>query len=110
MIDACFSGVSQAGTILRHASPIGIRVNEPEIPNNLTVFASTSEGQVSSWTESGDYSLFTYTMLEAISGKADRNRDGEVEPDELKSYVSEEVEYLSRRLYGREQSPTFHNF
>ena len=49
-------------------------------------------------------------MLEAISGKADRNRDGEVEPDELKSYVSEEVEYLSRRLYGREQSPTFHNF
>ena len=110
MIDACFSGVSQAGTILRHASPIGIQVNEPEIPNNLTVFASTSKGQVSSWTESGDYSLFTYTMLDAISGKADMNRDGEVEPNELKSYVSEEVEYLSRRLYGREQSPTFHNF
>ena len=53
--------------------------------------------------------MFTRHFLEGVYGKADGrdfgNGDGKVTLGELKTYLEDEVTYLARRVYSREQHP-----
>jgi len=49
------------------------------------------------------HGLFTYYLLEALSGKADRNGDGIVTVSELYPYVEDQVERKSRAAGGRQR-------
>src|SRR5882724_7243574 len=49
------------------------------------------------------HGLFTYYLLEALSGKADRNGDGIVTVSELYPYVEDQVERRSRAAGGRQR-------
>ena len=55
--------------------------------------------------ESADlgHGLFTYYVLEGLSGKADRNGDGVVTVAELYPYVEEQVERRARAAGGRQR-------
>lgn len=105
VLDACFSGGSQEGMLLKDASPMYIDVELPIFGNKIYLFTSATGSQIASWFPQGNHTLFTYYFLLALRGEADQNKDREVTLGEMKSYLAEHVSYTARRLYNREQTP-----
>lgn len=106
VLDACFSGSSEGGMLLKNASPIFIDVSNPALlANNSVIFSSSRGDQISSWYPEKNHGLFTYFFLKGIQGEADKNRDRTITISELKDFVSENVPWVARRLHNREQTP-----
>jgi hypothetical protein len=108
-IDACFSGESSHGTLIRGAS--GVRVMPKKIAEStFTVISATSQGQIASWDDESSHGLFTKYLLDALKGAADEkpygNGDGRVTLNKIKNYLDSEMTYAARRRYGREQQAT----
>lgn len=67
--------------------------------------AAGSEQFATEFTELG-HGLFTYVLLEALSGKADgAPKDGKITIYELKGYLEDQVPELSKKYKGRMQFP-----
>ena len=109
ILEACFSGGSQSGSLISKASPIIIQPKKTMIPENIKVIAAGSERQMASWEEDSSHSLFTKYFLKAMSGEGDSNKDGKVSDNELKEYLSDTMTYYARRYYGRDQKVQIHN-
>ncbi len=109
ILEACFSGGSQSGSLISKASPIVIQAKKTMIPENIKVIAAGSERQMASWEEDSSHSLFTKYFLKAMSGEGDSNKDGNVSDNELKEYLSDTMTYYARRYYGRDQKVQIHN-
>jgi len=110
VIDACFSGGSQAGTVVRNASSISLKMVDAEvISSKINVLTAAGLSEVASWDNESSLGLFTKYFLEGVSGSADEgdfgNGDGRVTLGELSKYLNSEVTYMARRLYMREQHP-----
>jgi hypothetical protein len=106
VIDACFSGLSEKGMLLKDVSPIFIQIDLPILKlENATVLTSAATNQVSSWYPEKGHSLFTYYLLKGVRGEADKNGDKLLFLSELKEYLDENVGYTARRLSNREQTP-----
>jgi len=105
VIDACFSGGSQQGMLIKNASPMYIDVQMQLYSNRINLLTSSAGDEISSWYPAGNHSLFTYYFLRAIRGEADKNRDRSITLREVSEYLKENVPYMARRLYGREQTP-----
>jgi hypothetical protein len=114
VIDACFSGGTNTGKwLVKNASPALIKVNSPvSIQNDLTIFTSAKNNQVSSWYPEKQHSMFTYFFLKAITGDADVNTDGKITYQEIYDFVANRtdgVPYYAKRLHGgRIQMPVMH--
>ena len=110
VLDACFSGGSQDGTVVKNASSIALKVVDTvqNVPG-ATVLSASSVSEVASWDEARKHGLFTRYFLDGVRGEADRadfgNGDGKVTLGELKAYLESEVTYSARRKYGRDQHP-----
>jgi len=106
VIDACFSGMSDKGTIISKASPLRV---VPILPGagKINIFTSSRAEEISSWYPDKRHSLFTYFFLKGLQGAADSNKDKKLTYGELYEYTSENVTYYARRLYGRSQNPSF---
>jgi len=109
VLEACFSGASQSGTVVSNASPIYLKTKETSVPGNVTVIAAGAANQIASWEKDKSSGLFTKYFLKGMSGEADAkpygNGDGKVGYDELGRYFKETLTYYARRYYGREQIP-----
>jgi len=106
VIDACFSGGSARGMLIKGASPIYIEVKNPiQTMKNAVILSSTARGQISSWYEEKKHSLFTYFFLKGLKGEADKDKNGNITIGEIKEYLTKNVPYMARRLHGREQTP-----
>jgi len=106
VLDACFSGGSEKGMLIKQASPVTLRATQPVLAlNNASVFASSRGDQVSSWYSAKKHGLFTYYFLRGLKGEADLNKDGKLTTGELELYLSQEVTYMARRIHLREQTP-----
>jgi len=106
VLDACFSGNTGKGTLLKGISPALVVVEQDSsVPPNTTLFASGSVHQVSTWYPEKGHSLFTYFFLLGIRGEADANRDGAVTAGEMRAYLEDKVTYMARRLGGIDQTP-----
>ena len=106
VIDACFSGSSDQGMLLKNISPVGIRVHDAsQMADNIAVFTSSSGEQVSSWYPEMKHSLYTYFFLKGLRGSADVNEDQSITAQEMQFYVHEEVKFMARKLNSREQTP-----
>lgn len=103
VLEACFSGMSPGGSVVGAASPVFVEVKVPPVPTNLTVIAAGAADQMASWEPDGSHGLFTRHFLDAVSGKADADKDGTVSLDELDRYLSDTLTYFARRHYGRDQ-------
>jgi formylglycine-generating enzyme required for sulfatase activity len=106
-LDACFSGETPKGMLVRAASGLTVTPRAPETARALTVITAAQGDQFASWDEDAKHGLFTRHLLLALTGKADGsaygNSDGKVSLDEAKKYLDEEMTYQARRRYGREQ-------
>ncbi len=107
VIDACFSGTSEAGMLIREASPVFISVEDPAASlKGGVVLTSASGDQISSWHTEQKHSLYTYYFLKGLQGAADTNGDKSLTVGELQAYLEEQVPYMARRLHNRTQTPT----
>ncbi|MCX5657271.1 MAG: hypothetical protein NTZ48_03470, partial [Candidatus Omnitrophica bacterium] len=106
VVDACFSGKFDKGSIISKASPLNI---EPVLPGSgkINFFSSSKADEISSWYPEKRHSLFTYFFLKGLQGAADKKRDRAITAAELEEYVGKKVSYYARRLYGRKQTPGF---
>ncbi len=108
VLEACFSGSSQAGSLMSKASPVFVQPQEAKVPGNLTVITAGSADQIASWEEDESHGLFTKYYLMGMSGAADAapygNGNGSVSHAELGRYLDDTVTYLARRYYGRDQN------
>ena len=106
VIDACFSGASHKGMLIRRASPLYIEVESPmRLVKNGAILCSSKGNQISSWYEEKKHSLFTYFFLKGLKGEADSNNDNVITVGEIGQYLRENVSSMARRLHGREQTP-----
>lgn len=110
VIDACFSGSSASGAVVRNASSISLKLVDAKIDNSkATVLTAAGLSEVASWDTESKHGLFTSYFLKGVTGEADGdnygNGDGKVTLGEIKKYLQEEVTYNARRLYGRDQNP-----
>ncbi|MEE1563015.1 MAG: caspase family protein, partial [Alphaproteobacteria bacterium] len=109
-LDACFSGDSPKGMLIESASGMTVTPRMPENTKGLVVLTAAQGGQVASWDKKNQHGLFTQYLLEALYGKADKekygNGDGKVTLKEVKNYLDREMTYAARREYGRIQQAT----
>lgn len=107
VIDACFSGSSAKGQLLKGVSGITARLkSEPRAGQAADLLLTSADmNQVASWYPEKGHSLFTYFFLKGLQGDADANRDGHITLGEMKGYLDDEVPYMARRLTGNEQTP-----
>ncbi len=105
VIDACFSGATQKGTLFKGTSALVRKEKAAKQPQNALVIASSSGEQFSSWYPEKRHSLFTYFFLKGLQGEADSNKDNQITVAEMKEYLAENVPYMARRLTGNEQVP-----
>jgi PEGA domain/Caspase domain len=107
ILDACFSGASAGGMLLKNISPLYIEARNPVVAmNNAMIFASSTGEQVSCWFPEKKQSLFTYYFLKGLKGMADADSDGTITAGEMRDYLSANVPTEARYLNNREQTPT----
>ncbi|MBD0401024.1 caspase family protein [Flammeovirga sp. EKP202] len=106
VVDACFSGSSEGGMLLKNISPVFIKSENKVLRDeNVVILTSAASEQVSSWYNEKYHSLFTYYYLKGLQGAADTNKDRKVTLGEMKAYIVDNVPYMARRLNNREQTP-----
>jgi Caspase domain len=108
-IEACFSGESPSGYLVRAASGIHVTSkNVPAVP--FTVISAANKDQVASWDKEARHGIFTKHLLDALYGAADSKRygnaDNRITLSEIKGYLDHEMTYAARREFGREQQAT----
>lgn len=107
VLDACFSGSSAGGQLLKGVSGLTARLkSEPKamVAADL-LLTSAGMDQVASWYPEKRHSLFTYYFLKGIQGEADSNKDGKITMGEMKAWLNDQVPYMARRLTGNDQQP-----
>jgi len=108
ILEACFSGQSQGGTLFSQTSGISIVPRMPLVPSKITVISAGAAKQVASWEKDSSQSLFTKYFLKGMSGEGDKkpygNGNGKVSLKELKKYLNGTMTYYARRYYGRTQT------
>ena len=111
-IDACFSGDSPKGMLVRATSGLTVKITAPKKASDNMIVITAAEGdQFASWDEDAKHGLFTKHLLEALNGAADKhvktgNKDGKVTLGEVKAYLDREMTYQARRRFSRDQNAT----
>ena len=107
-LDACFSGDSPKGMIIRAASGISVTPRLPSDTKQMVVITASQGDQYASWDEEAEFGLFTRYLLEGLRGAADGegygNGDDQVTLAEVKAYLDDEMTYQARRRYARRQN------
>ena len=98
-LDACFSGNSPKGMLIKSASPILIKTKTWNVPKGMTVITAASGDQLASWDQDAKLGLFTNHLLNGLYGGADDEGDGNVTLGEIKAYLADNMSYAARRAY-----------
>lgn len=109
-IDACFTGESPKGSLVKSASPVHVKAKPAKVAKGLTVLTASRADQLASWDDDARHGLFTRHLLDALYGAADTgvggDKDGKVTLAEVTTYLDEEMTYAARRQFGRTQNAT----
>ena len=106
-VDACFSGGSHEGGLIRDASPVYVQAALPSgTGGKVTSLTAATGKQIASWDADVQHGLFTHHLLDALYGKADANRDGRVTAKEAKVYLDRWMTRAARRKHRRIQQAT----
>lgn len=107
VLDACFSGGSDRGQLIKGASGGLLRLDNLFLGvENGNLFAAAESDQISSWYEEKKHGLFTYYFLKGLQGAADADANAEITAKEMDDYLLAAVRPRAS-LKGREQRPVF---
>ncbi|KPA14818.1 cell envelope biogenesis protein OmpA [Candidatus Magnetomorum sp. HK-1] len=104
VIDACFSGESQSGSLFKNASPMYVKADLGHLKNG-TIITSASGRQMASWYPEKRHSIFTYFFLKGVKESAAKKEP--LTYKQLQNYVINSVNKVSKKLYSRIQEPQF---
>lgn len=108
VVDACFSGNSAGGWLIRSASPVYVQTEPLARLDGVVLITASEADQVASWDAEAGLGLFTRHFLDAVWGAADRRPHGDgdraVTLGEIDAYLAEEMSYAARRQFGRVQT------
>jgi len=105
VLDACQSGGS-AELLAQRGAGEEKALAQLSRGSGVHVMAASGSEQFATEVGSLGHGLFTYTILEALSGQADgAPKDGNVTIYELKAYVNDQVPELSKKYKGSAQWP-----
>lgn len=102
ILEACFSGNSDRGMLIRNASPLVVSAAAAAVPPGVDVLASSAGDQISSWYPEKSHSAFTFFLLKALKNGAP------APPPSLGALFKEvgrEVEIYAARAHNRVQTP-----
>ena len=104
-LDACFSGDSDRGMLVRSASPVFVQAALPDASGEkLTILSAASGTEVASWDEKARHGMFTHHLLNALYGDGDADGDGQVTAQEAKIYLDDTMTIAARVEFGRYQN------
>ncbi|HPS40004.1 MAG TPA: hypothetical protein PL124_11360 [Candidatus Cloacimonadota bacterium] len=107
VIDACFSGSTAAGMLIKNASPVLLKVSrQGQLGGESILITSAQENEISSWLPEKSHSLFTYYYLKGMQGEADTNQDKKISAREMETWLNSTVGTTALRLYNRNQTPS----
>ena len=105
-LDTCYSGVSrEEETLLASARPVRIVAVEQDTPDNFTIFSASQLDQISSGLKEAKHGIFSYYLMKGLEGKADLNKDRNINNGELLAYMDQNVAQKASEL-GRLQNPS----
>lgn len=105
VLDSCFSGNSAGGMLFKGVSSISLKAKAVAAPQQVTVFASSRDDQMSNWYDEKRHSLFTYYFLKGLGGEADADKNRSITVAEMETYLNDNVPRMARRLKGAAQAP-----
>ncbi len=108
-LDACFSGSTESGMLIKDASPVFLVAENPIISlNGGQIFTSSSGNQISSWYREKGHSMFSFFLMKGLKGEADKNNNKIISNIEINNYLNENVIFTAKKLYGRVQEPKYY--
>jgi hypothetical protein len=99
IIDSCYAGNQQSP-----AAASDIEKSFDGLAGTVTLASSSKDEESIEW-DKVKHSLFTYWLIQALSGHADTSMDGEVTFDEVYSFVHKKVSTTAFTQFGAEQTP-----
>ncbi len=103
-LDACFSGSGSRSVLAAGTRPL-VPVKDPKAVRGVISMSASSASEATGAAQDAPHGLFTYHLLQAVSGAADIDSDTNVRMDEIFEYVSKTVT-REARLQNRDQTPT----
>ena len=100
--DNCYSGATRSEELLLASRPLGIKVQETDVPDNYLVFTAGESNQTAGVLDEVKHGRFSYFVFKGLEGEADVNSDGKISAGELHTYVRESV----GRFSAGAQTPT----
>ena len=64
ILDACFSGNSEKGSLYKGVSPALLKVKNLDVMNGVNIFSSSGNDQVSSWYPRARHGVFHISFLQ----------------------------------------------
>jgi WD40 repeat protein len=105
LMDACHSGGALKTMTVRAAATDEKAIVQLARSSGVVMIASSGTKQFATEFDQLKHGVFTYTLLEALDGKAD-NGDKKITVNELKLYMEERVPELTKQYGGQAQYPT----
>ena len=102
-LDACFSGNGDRSVLAEGTRPL-VPVKEIKTSGGVVTFSASQATETTGGHSSGR-GLFSYHLLNALAGSADKNGDRDVSVAEVRDYLVTKVQDDARRD-NREQTPT----
>jgi hypothetical protein len=104
LMDACFSGSSPRGMLIKNASPGLLKVENPAVAaKNMAVLSAAAKNEIASWVPEQQHGAFTYWLLRGIRQQAANAPGAPVSLRTLHAYVADNVKYETQ-LQNRVQS------
>ena len=104
-LDTCYSGLTRENKMLiASARPLKIVAEENAIPININLITAAANNEIANGLEAAEHGMFSYYLMEGLSGNADSDNDKNITLGELYSYLSKKVKDKSSKL-GRQQNP-----
>ena len=89
--DSCFSGATRSEELLIAARPLGIKIEDDEVPDNFVVFNAGESDQIAGVIDEVRHGRFSYFLFKGLEGVADANQDSKISAEELHSYIRKQV-------------------
>ena len=105
LMDACHSGGAVKSLNVRAAGSDEKAIFQLARSSGVVTIASAGSKQFATEFEVLKHGVFTYVLLDALSGKADGNNDSKVTINEVKLYIDEKVPELTKQYGGTAQYP-----
>lgn len=101
-INACYSFVTVEGAAPIVPAPV---LNPGQVIGNKVIVSATDWDQQAFEVPEYQHSVFAYHLLEAFSGKADKNKDNWIDSDESYEWIKTNVNESTLKLKKTKQNP-----